>query len=164
MNREYKQFLEKQHGKSEWPRFANGSRRLIKDLEFDGSEVNGWTLERVRRDEHAKPLVIRSLWRRDETGNELLAIDLFVCPSVKAARDQLLEVLGDFQSGAVERNARKDTPGELAFALGDSMALFARINLVVLIRNAGPKVVSVRPASHAIDRLLLRWSKSSSSK
>ncbi|MBV8224756.1 MAG: hypothetical protein JO232_06150, partial [Verrucomicrobia bacterium] len=101
---------------------------------------------------------------RDESGNELLAIDVFVCGSVKGARDQMLEVLGDFQSGVVERDAGKGTPGEIAFALGDTMVLFVRLNLVVLVRNAGPKVVSVRPACRALDTRLLRWGQSRQSK
>jgi len=61
------------------------------------------TLLRVRRDERAEPPAVRSLWRRSESTSELLAIDMFECPSVKGAHDQLLEALGNVESGAVER-------------------------------------------------------------
>jgi len=160
MHSEHKEFLGKQFGANEWYGRGARGRRVIKDFDFDGSEIHGWTLQRVRRDEHVKPPMIRSIWRHGESDKELLSVDVFVCASVKAAHDQLIEVLGNFESNAVERRTEKNALGEVAFALGDTMMLFSRGNLVVLIRNAGPKVVSVRAIARGLDALLVRWGKS----
>jgi len=86
----------------------------------------------------------------------LLAIDLFVCNSVKAAHDQLIQALGNMESDAVERQTDKSAPGDVAFALRETMVLFARANVVVLIRNAGPEVVSVFVVARRLDALLVR--------
>jgi hypothetical protein len=164
MHSEHKEFLEKRHSANEWLGRGTRSRRVIKDFDFDGSEIHGWTLERVRRDERAKPPVIRSIWRHGESTSELLSVDVFICVSVKAAHDQLIEALGNFESDAIERQTEKNTPGEIAFALGDTMLLFARVNLVVLIRNAGFKVVSVRAAARGLDSVILGWEKGGKSR
>lgn len=160
MQSEHKEFLEKRHDANEWHGRGARGRRVIKDFDFDGSEIHGWTLQRARRDEQVKPPVIRSIWRHGESDSELLSVDVFVCASVKAAHDQLIEALGNFESDAIERRTEKNAPGEVAFALNDTMVMFARGNLVVLIRNAGPKVVSVRAAARGLDALLARWGKS----
>ena len=60
--------------------------------------------------------------------NELIAIDVFECASVKSAHDQLIEALGNMESDAVVRRAEKSAPGEIAFGLGDTMMLFSRAN------------------------------------
>jgi hypothetical protein len=64
-------------------------------------------------------------------------------------------VLANVQSDAVER---RDRLGDVAFSLGNTMALFARVNVVALIRNAGPTVVDVDPIAHVVDDLLVRLS------
>jgi hypothetical protein len=156
MDAGHKRHLEKRHNASEWHGRGGRGRRLLKGFSFDGSEIRGWTLHRVRRDEAAKPPTIRTLWRRGEEANELLAVDLFECASVRAAHDQLIEALGNIESDAVERQTEKDAVGDVAFALDDTMALFARANAVVLIRNAGPMVVKVGAVAHELDALLAR--------
>jgi hypothetical protein len=150
-----KRFLEERYGAADWP--AHGrSRRAQREFSLTGAKLRGWTLMRLRRDEGAEPAEIHSLWRRGEEDNELLAIDVFACASVKAAREQLLAALGNFQSDAIERRSEKNAPGEIAFALGDTMVLFARANLAVLIRNAGPKVVRVGVVARELDAWLER--------
>ncbi len=79
----------------------------------------------MRRDDQVKPPVIRSIWRHGESDRELLSVDVFVCASVKAAHDQLIEALGNFEADAVERRTEKNAPGEVAFGLDDTMVLFA---------------------------------------
>lgn len=162
MHAEHKRALEKQHRASEWRGRSEHGRRVLKDFSFNGSEIRGWTLQRVRRDEHAKPPAMRSLWRRGESTNELLAIDVFQCASVKAAHDQLIEALGNMESAAIERRTEKNAVGEVTFALGDTMVLFARGNVVVLIRNAGPTVVPVGAVARDLDALLVRRLKAES--
>jgi hypothetical protein len=151
-----KRFIEQRFDASKWYGHVERSRRVIKNFTFDGSEILGWTLERVQRDESARPLAIRSLWRQGESTSELLAVDAFECASVKAAHDQLIEALGNIESNAVERRTGKNAAGDVSFGLRDTMVLFARANLVVLIRNAGPTVVRVDAVAREIDKRLLR--------
>ena len=154
MDAGHKRYLEKRHNMGEWQGRGGRGRHLIKDFSFDGSEIRGWTLHRVRRHDRAKPPALQTLWRRNEEATELLAVDLFECASVKAAHDQLLEALGNVESDAVERQTEQDAVGDVAFALNDTMILFARANAVVLIRNAGPVVVQVGVVARELDRLL----------
>jgi hypothetical protein len=151
-----KRFLEQRFGASKWHGRARGSRRLVKNFAFDGSEIFGWTLERAQRDERAKPPEISSLWRNSESTGALLSVNAFECASVKAAHDQLIVALGNMESGIVERRTEKTAIGDVAFGLRDTMVLFARANLVVLIRNAGPTVVRVGTIAREIDKLLVR--------
>jgi hypothetical protein len=85
----------------------------------------------------------------------MVAIDVWQCASIPAAHDKLLEVLANFQSDAVERRSGSEHIGDVTFALGQTMALFARVNTVVLIRNAGLKTVDVGPVAREIDSLLV---------
>jgi hypothetical protein len=150
-----KRFLEQRYGASKWHGRGTRGRRVLKNFTFEGSEIFGWTLERARRDEETPP-AIRSLWRHGESAGELLSVDVFECASVKAAHDQLIEALGNIESGVVERRTEKSAAGDVAFGLRDTMVLFARANLVVLIRNAGPTVVRVGAVAREIDKLLVR--------
>jgi hypothetical protein len=151
-----KQFLEKQYDAREWRSHSKHEKRAIKDFSFEQWQVPNWKLQRVRRDEGAKPTAIRSLWSYEESTAKLLSVDVFECPSVEAAHDQLLEALGNIESTALERRTGKDGPGDVAFGLNDTMILFVRVNVVVLIRNAGPNVVRVGDVAHNLDGFLLR--------
>ena len=151
-----KRFIEKRFDASKWYGHGPRGRRVIKNFTFDGSEILGWTLERVRLDESARPPAIHSMWRRGESTSELLAVDVFECASLKAAHDELVEALGNFESDIVERRTGKNAVGDVAFGLGDTVILFARANIVVLIRNAGPTVVRVGAVAREIDKRLLR--------
>ena len=151
-----KQFLEKRHEAATWRGRSKHADRLVKAFAVEGSELRGWTLQRAQRDDGGKPAVLHSLWSRDPAGRTSLAIDVFECKSVAAAHDQLLEVLAQMQSGVVERQIGKSVPGDVAFACGKTMALFARANMVVLIRNAGPTVVPVDAIARTFDALVIK--------
>lgn len=160
MHAEQKKFLDKHHRASEWHGRSENRSQMLKGFVFDGSELRGWTLERVLRDEIARTVAIRSLWRRGKSTDELLAVDVFECSSIKAAHDQVLEALSNVESNAVERQAGKIAFGDVTFALGDTMVLFARANMVVWVRNAGLKVVAVNQVARTLDALLSRRLKS----
>ena len=151
-----KRFLEQRYDARRWHGRGGRGQPVISGFDFAGSELRGWTLVRARRDARARPPVVRALWRRGESADELLALDVFECASVKAAHDQLIEALGNMESPAVKRQTEKNAVGDVAFALAGSMVLFSRGNLVVLIRNAGPKVVQVTTVAREIDALLVR--------
>jgi hypothetical protein len=150
MDAEQREYLQKHFQANDWSR---GTRGVIKDFMLDGSEIRNWSLSRSRRDELAKPPVIHSIWSHGKTMSELLAIDLFECSSAKGVHTQLLDVLGNMESAKVARQY-KPAIGDIAFGLNDTMMLFARANMVVLLRNAGPTVVSVGGVAHELDRLL----------
>src|ERR1700704_1439602 len=152
MDSGHRQYIERRHAVSEWHGRGEASRGVITEFAFTGSELSGWTLFRASGDDRHKPPAIRSLWHRGDPLAELLSIDVWVCASVAAAHDQIIEVLGNIQSDAVERHQRF---GDIAFALGNTMALFARVNVAVLIRNAGPKTVEVDHVSRQVDDLLV---------
>jgi hypothetical protein len=154
MYAQQRRYLERRYRVRDWHGRGGRSRRVIKDFDIDGSEIRRWSLQRVQRDEGAKPPVIRSIWSQGENVNELLAVDLFECASVKAAHDQLLEALANMESDAIKRRTEKNAPGDIAFGLGDTMVLFSRANMVVLVRNAGPTIVPVNSVAREIDLLL----------
>lgn len=156
MHTTQKRFIEQRFGAKDWYGRGPRGRHAVKEFRFEGSELVEWTLERTERDELAKPTAIHSMWRHDETGNQLLAVDAFECASIKAAHDQLIETLGDIESGAVERRTGKDAIGDVSFGLNDTMVLFARVNIVMLIRNCGRVVVKVGAIARTFDKILER--------
>jgi hypothetical protein len=155
MDAGHRQYLEQRYAASEWRGRGAAGRRMITDFDFSGSELSGWTLLRARREERAMPPALRTLWHRGDPAVELLSIDIWECVSIFAAHDQLLEVLANVQSNAVERY---EGLGDVAFRLGNTMVLFTRVNVVALIRNAGPTTVNVDPIARAIDELLVQLS------
>jgi hypothetical protein len=154
MHSGHREYLEQRYATNEWyGRGAGRRRRTVTDFAFSGSELRGWTLLRAVHEEGTTPPAIRSLWQRGDAELELLSIDVWVCTSARAAHDQLLEVLANMQSDAIER---REGFGDIALTLDDTMALFARVNVAVLIRNAGRKTVRVIPVGRTIDELLVR--------
>ena len=153
MHSGHRRYLEQRYATKEWYGRGPTGGRSITDFTFGGSELRGWTLIRAAREEETTPPAIRSFWHRGDAALELLSIDVWLCGSARAAHDQLLEVLANMQSDAIER---RDGLGDVAFALNDTMALLARANVAVLIRNAGPQMAPVRPVARAVDGLLVR--------
>jgi hypothetical protein len=151
-----REYLQKRYRSNDWSGRVGRAHRVIKDFGFDGSEIKPWKMQRLRRDQQTKLSVVHSIWSHGESTNELIAIDVFECASVKSAHDRLIEALGNMESDAVVRRAEKSAPGEIAFGLGDTMMLYSRANVVVLIRNAGPSVVSVTAIARELDDVLVQ--------
>ena len=85
----------------------------------------------------------QSMWQEDAAADALLRVDLLEASSGTAARELVLELLGEFQSPEIKRVA-DPRAGELAFSgPGETAILFARANLVAMVRNAGRRVVQV---------------------
>jgi hypothetical protein len=158
MDTGHRAYLEKRHDASEWHGRDTPNRRMIAGFDLSGSELRGWTLHRTRRDTRATPPGLHTIWHRGDPAVELLAIDVWECASVAAAHDQLLEALGNAQSDAIERHRGHGGVGDVAFTLGHTFVLFARVNVAVQVRNGGPKTVDVGPIAQAIDQLLVRLS------
>lgn len=152
MDREQKRFLEQHFEAAQWPKPA--AARAVKNLRLSGSELPRWTLNRAERDDSVSPPVIRSLWTRGESMREVLSVDVFECSSARAARDQLLETLGNMQSGEIQRRTGNDSVGDISFGLNNTMVVFLLGNLVLQVRNAGPSVVQVIPAARELEKNL----------
>ena len=131
--------------------------RPVSRVSLRGDELPGFVAHRIQRVEAAEnfPAYVRSIWQQSKSeGDVLITMDVYECASTSAAREFLLRLLGEFQSPEVERQT-PGTVGDVAFVYpGDTMLLFARRNIVVWLRNAGPQVVSVLPLAQTIDRNL----------
>lgn len=156
MHAEQKEFLDKHFAVKEWYNRGASGRRLVKGFRIEGSMIKNWKLLRVKCEEEAKIIAFRSLWGHGDSEDELLSVEVLECASVKAAHDQLLEMLANVQSPNVERQPGKTAPGDIAFGLANTMILFARANLAVWIRNAGPSVVPVGVVARELDVQILR--------
>lgn len=155
MQAEQKEFLDEHFATKEW--YGRGSgRRTVKGFRIEDLEIKNWKLQRVKIEERARTTALRSLWAHGDSGEELLSVEVFEGASLKAAHDQLLEILADVQSPKVERQTGKTAPGDVAFGLANTMILFARANLAVWIRNAGPRVVPVGVVARELDAQILR--------
>lgn len=85
-------------------------------------------------------------------GDVLLHVTTYECDSRAAARQQLLSVLGEFQGPILER---KDVAGEVSYSVPrDVSAVFVRGNVVVVGRNGGPKLTSVKPLLKKLDNMM----------
>jgi hypothetical protein len=156
MHAAQKEFLDKHFAVKEWYGRGGSGRRMVREFRLEGLEIKNWRLQRVKTEAGAKTIALRSLWAHGDSGEELLSVDVFECASVKEARDQLLEMLADVQSPKVERQTGQTAPGDVAFGLANTMILFARANLVVWIRNAGPRIVPVGVVARKLDAQILR--------
>jgi len=150
MDERQREHLVQHYSASEWlqARSAQGTAKSTTPI---GSEIPGWTLVRAQRKEDTKPSSVHSLWRRDEAGQELISVRITECANAAAAKECLLEELGNFESPVIQRRTGPDAVGDVSFGLGDTMILFALANLVVVILNAGPKVVSVTPIAKTLE-------------
>lgn len=156
MHAAQKEFLEERFAAKKWHGHSESGRRVAKEFRFEGSELKGWKLLRVKETQEGANKVLRSMWSRGGEGEELLSVDVFVTASVKGAHETLLEALGNMQSGAIERKTEKSTPGDVAFGLANTMITFARANLVVVIRNAGRTIVPVGTVGRELDAQIQR--------
>ena len=151
MHAAQREFLKDRYEVNEWYGHTRSGRRVIKEFHIEGSELKGWKLHKMKHAQQEGAKVTRSVWSRGDDANELLAVDVFVCGSVKAAHETLLEVLSNMESGAIERKKEKNTPGDVAFGLANTVLVFARANVVALVRNAGPTIVPVGAIARELD-------------
>lgn len=151
MDSEARSFLVERYSANEWldaPRRSGNAR----SLNVGSSLPPGWILVKSQRNENSQPPFVLSLWRGANDGDVLISVRIIECADTAAAREQLLEELGKFESPLVERRA--GAVGDVAFGFQESMIVFVRGNIVVLILNAGPKVVSVYEVAQFLDGII----------
>ena len=114
------------------------------------SLLQGWRLHGSQRFDSGPATRTELIFTRPtREDDELLRVDVFECSSLVAAHEQLLRVVADFQSAAVTQVT--GGPGDVAFGNGDFTQVFARANLVVMLRNAGRNLVPVTQSTRLID-------------
>jgi hypothetical protein len=137
----------------EWAaRSATPADRVLRDFTFAGDELPGFRLDRADRRDDARPPRLTSFWRRVD-GQGVVRIDVFECASVIEAHEYLIDALNEFESASIDRRPDTDL-GDVAFGT-DSVALFARANLVVLVRKATPQTEPVMPIARTVDAVIL---------
>lgn len=101
------------------------------------------------------PLCTQSIWRHPLRSGAILNATSFECVSREAAHELLIRLLTQFQSPVIERRDNVGL-GDVTFS-GPSEAsiVFARANLVHLLRNAGRDVVPIFGIARQLDRDLV---------
>ena len=104
-----------------------------------------------------------TIWESTFTSDDVaLRVLTYKRGSVLAAREFLLNLLGEFQLPVIrrrldfEKNSGRVVIGELAFSVPEVALLFVRSNLVVFIQNAGSTIVPVSSFAHDIDTRILK--------
>ncbi|HJQ35461.1 MAG TPA: hypothetical protein VJ866_25135 [Pyrinomonadaceae bacterium] len=165
------EYLKQHYGFEEWRGRETLQESLLIWKFFPGADdLPGWQPQRVQRvitpdaekgsvSESAwgrgdGPAAIQSLWQQSEGSEALLRLDTFECASRSEAKEHLLRLLGEFQSPALRR---ADTvAGDVAFTFSkETVVLFARANLVLLLRNAGRSVQPLAPLATQLDQTLI---------
>ena len=157
MDQNLMKLLMQRHSYEEWRGTNNMKENLfIWKFFLAGDELPEWEPLRIQPMEHpVQQLCIQSMWKlKDGNENTLLRLDIYECSSRQDAHKFLLQLLGEFQSPEVER--RKDIKlGDVVFmGKQDTMLLFARANLVVMLRNAGRQLIGMKETSSIIDKEL----------
>ena len=154
MDIERRRQLEQRHDYGAWRvRSAHAPGPALRGYTLSGGEIPSGDLQRVDRKAGPPPRTT-SMWRRrGGSPEEILRVDVFELPTVDAAHDYVIELLDEFQATDIRR--REQPPvGDVAFGT-PLVLLFARANLVVLVRNAGRTAVEVASAARELDAHLV---------
>jgi hypothetical protein len=99
---------------------------------------------------------VQSVWTPVEgPGDAILNIDAYECASLAAAQEFLVRLLGEFESPLVALQEQIDIGDVVFTGPANSSILFARANLVFLVRNSGRVLVSVDDPAGQLDRDLI---------
>jgi hypothetical protein len=146
MDAGFREHLIQRHGLDRWEESAT----VLRKIELTGVEIPGWRMVRSERTGDT----VDSLWTQSD--DQLLRVVVVEAAARAAAREALLEWLGEFESPLLARRPM-GLAGDAAFAMpGESAVVFTRGNVVVVMRNAGPKVQGLGPAAAGLDQALLR--------
>lgn len=126
------------------------------------NSLAGWTLHDVEVAEiEDLPGGIKTLWRpADDDSQLLLRIDFFECASLSGAHDFLLQLLTEFEEPALTRREQPvDEEGDLGdifFASPDETTIiFARANMVLMLRNIQLKEVPLTKVARQLDQSII---------
>lgn len=155
MDKTFRDILKQRHDFASWKNTTTLSKDLqLKHFSFTGREFPEWRLLRADRRENETRIFHQSIWKRSE--DELLSVNVLECGSRADAHEAIIDFLGEFESPLIARQTVRGT-GDVAFAMPEETAvLFARANLVVLMRNAGPKIMELGTLARDFDDSLIR--------
>lgn len=124
---------------------------------FKGDEFAGWTLlSRYQLPESpSRPILTQYLWSDDSIAGRLLNVNVYECSSESEARDLMVEVLAGFQL-PMSTDENEQPIGDMCFKKNGDVVVFARGNLIVVMRAAGRKHINVLPLAQALDNGLSR--------
>ncbi|HXW78850.1 MAG TPA: hypothetical protein VEJ84_05095 [Acidimicrobiales bacterium] len=149
-----REHLSERYDPAGWPPSSDG-RITIPDAE--SLDLEGWEIVRAR------PLPVpnaRTAWsgmfeEHDKDDHAVLRVDIIETSTAAEARDQLLALLGQFESPLVEQHRTGDL-GDVAFGPpGGATVLFTRANVVAGLSNAERHIVPVAGVARLLDRELL---------
>jgi hypothetical protein len=107
------------------------------------------------REATPEPRLLTSFWRPMHASRALINVEVYECASRLAAHELLLHVLGGFQSTQLMRRDDLNI-GDVAFAMpGGAALVFARGNLVQLVRNASRDTQDVTQIARQLDGHLI---------
>ncbi|MBR0899589.1 hypothetical protein JQ616_31950 [Bradyrhizobium tropiciagri] len=155
MDPEQRRFLKKKYGAAAWPRVKSRIGRR-KSLNLQDLTLPNARLIKLSRTDTTRPSRVHAIWQLNDDPDCMIAVSVSVWASVGATHDELLNLLGTIQSGDVTQDADQSAIGEIGFSIHDTMNLFATGNVVVMVRNAGKHVVSVRRISEIVDLFIKR--------
>lgn len=149
----YLELLKERYRFEEWTDAGTSGDRA-QSVTFSGSEFAGWRLVRqTRRESPGHPPFVRSMWQ-GAFPEQLLGIEVFECASPAAAREYLLQRLGESQGAVLARDTSVGV-GDIAFATpGQTMFVFARGTAVAVVHNAGRRVEPLGGVAKSLDALL----------
>jgi len=142
--------LERRYDYGTWRgRSAHAPDVALRGVTLAGPVLSDWEIHRVDRKPGPPPRTI-ALWRRHVRAPEqILRVDLFELASIDGAHEYVLELLNEFEATEIRRQ-EQPAIGDVRFGTA-LVLLFARANIVVLLRNAGRDAVEVTGAAREID-------------
>jgi hypothetical protein len=120
-----------------------------------GPAAPGWTLERAEVMEMpGLPRSLLSLWKEDDA-NRVVQLEVVEYPSRGDAHRALVHALWEFQSPLIRRQPEQPV-GDVTFTFpGDTATVFARANLVIVLRSVSVRPEPITPLAHRVDRFLV---------
>ena len=144
-------FLQERYDFAAWSDPGQPSETLfVLNYLIAPSDLAGYRPERIEELDAGEgwPRSVRSLWRKEDADDVLIGVEVFEADSRAAARETLIQGLGQFQA-VLEPD---EEVGEVAFATPVRGAVvFVLANLVGLVRAAGGPHESVAAVARQLD-------------
>jgi len=151
---EHRQYLEERYNVRAWFGKSRYARTPIRQFAAETLHLQGWKRHRMWRESNP-PGVGLILRQHDNVLEQIMAITVWECDDVDAAHEYLLFALMQVQSMAIERD-RVSEIGDVLFRLNDTFFVFARANIVVLVRNVGSHVLGIAELANTLDLAIMR--------
>lgn len=154
-------FYKHRYGFDSWPKDRRlNANMFVWQFYLAGNEFSRWEpLTRRRVELNSHPPLITSTWayqKNKKSRSSTLNVDIFECETRASAHDQLLQMLRQFQSPAVEEYSQEEV-GDVAFTDPTRrVLLFARANLAVSISNGSMDSVEVDEWALRFDEYLIK--------